>query len=200
MSTRATGATVQSAMVTTLPHRRRAPSPRPSGDGRRRPLQLGAAHRGRRIRPARVPSPHLHEDGIRRMVDGHARVAAGNRFAACVRSRLRTCVCPGKRHGGDRQTLAPRTSAGGPTGVTAPRASVPSSPRTDPGMSGSVTTFPSVATPSPGIQHSASGCQPLPQSNLPAIQLEDGSWYRKESSEMAEEISAGALSDRRPGP
>jgi len=38
------------------------------------------------------------------------------------------------------------------------------------------------------------------QSKLPAIQLEDGSWYRKESSEMAEEIAAGALSDGRPGP
>ena len=38
------------------------------------------------------------------------------------------------------------------------------------------------------------------QSKLPAIQLEDGSWYRKESREMAEEISAGALSDRRHGP
>jgi glutathione S-transferase len=33
------------------------------------------------------------------------------------------------------------------------------------------------------------------QSKLPAIQLEDGSWYRKESSEMADEIRAGALSD-----
>jgi glutathione S-transferase len=33
---------------------------------------------------------------------------------------------------------------------------------------------------------------------VPAIQLEDGSWYRKESSEMAEEIRAGALSDRTP--
>jgi glutathione S-transferase len=32
------------------------------------------------------------------------------------------------------------------------------------------------------------------QSKLPAIQLEDGSWYRKESAEMAEEIRAGALS------
>jgi hypothetical protein len=37
------------------------------------------------------------------------------------------------------------------------------------------------------------------QSKLPAIQFEDGSWYRKESSEMAEEILAGALSDRSPG-
>jgi glutathione S-transferase len=36
------------------------------------------------------------------------------------------------------------------------------------------------------------------QSKLPAIQLEDGSWYRKESSEMAEEIRDGALSDRTP--
>jgi glutathione S-transferase len=36
------------------------------------------------------------------------------------------------------------------------------------------------------------------QSKLPAIQLEDGSWYRKESSEMAEEIQAGVLSDRTP--
>jgi hypothetical protein len=34
------------------------------------------------------------------------------------------------------------------------------------------------------------------QSRLPAIQLDDGSWYRKESSEMAEEIRAGVLSDR----
>jgi hypothetical protein len=32
------------------------------------------------------------------------------------------------------------------------------------------------------------------QSRLPAIQLEDGSWYRKESSEMAAEIGAGVLS------
>jgi glutaredoxin len=32
------------------------------------------------------------------------------------------------------------------------------------------------------------------QSKLPAIQLEDGSWYRKESAEMAEEIRAGVLS------
>ena len=29
------------------------------------------------------------------------------------------------------------------------------------------------------------------QSKLPAIQLEDGSWYRKESSAMAEEIRTG---------
>jgi hypothetical protein len=36
------------------------------------------------------------------------------------------------------------------------------------------------------------------QSKLPAIQLEDGSWYRKESSEMAEEIQAGVLSDQTP--
>ena len=34
------------------------------------------------------------------------------------------------------------------------------------------------------------------QGKLPAIQLEDGSWYRKESSEMAAEILAGALSNR----
>jgi len=34
------------------------------------------------------------------------------------------------------------------------------------------------------------------QNRLPAIQLEDGSWYRKESSKMAREIGAGALSDR----
>jgi glutathione S-transferase len=33
------------------------------------------------------------------------------------------------------------------------------------------------------------------QSKLPAIQLEDGSWYRKESAEMADEIRAGALSE-----
>jgi hypothetical protein len=38
------------------------------------------------------------------------------------------------------------------------------------------------------------------QSKLPAIQLEDGSWYRKESSEMAEGIRAGVLSDRPPAP
>ena len=37
------------------------------------------------------------------------------------------------------------------------------------------------------------------QGKLPAIQLEDGSWYRKESSEMAEEILAGALSNPSPG-
>jgi hypothetical protein len=37
------------------------------------------------------------------------------------------------------------------------------------------------------------------QSKLPAIQLEDGSWYRKESSEIAEEILSGALSGRGPG-
>ncbi len=36
------------------------------------------------------------------------------------------------------------------------------------------------------------------QSKLPAIQLDDGSWYRKESSKMAEEIRAGALQDLRP--
>jgi glutathione S-transferase len=36
------------------------------------------------------------------------------------------------------------------------------------------------------------------QNKLPAIQLEDGSWYRKESSEMAEEIRAGVLSGRTP--
>ena len=30
---------------------------------------------------------------------------------------------------------------------------------------------------------------------LPAIQREDGTWYRKESAEMAEEIRAGALTD-----
>ena len=30
---------------------------------------------------------------------------------------------------------------------------------------------------------------------LPAIQQDDGTWYRKESSDMAEEIRAGALSD-----
>jgi glutaredoxin len=29
------------------------------------------------------------------------------------------------------------------------------------------------------------------QSKLPAIQLEDGSWYRKDSAEMAAEIRAG---------
>jgi hypothetical protein len=34
------------------------------------------------------------------------------------------------------------------------------------------------------------------EGKFPAIQLEDGSWYRKESSEMAEEIRAGVLSDR----
>jgi glutathione S-transferase len=34
------------------------------------------------------------------------------------------------------------------------------------------------------------------QSKLPAILREDGSWYRKESSEMAAEIRAGVLSDR----
>jgi glutathione S-transferase len=32
------------------------------------------------------------------------------------------------------------------------------------------------------------------EGKLPAIQLEDGTWYRKESSVMAEEIRAGALS------
>ena len=37
------------------------------------------------------------------------------------------------------------------------------------------------------------------QGKLPAIQLEDGSWYRKESSEMAAEILAGALSNPSPG-
>ena len=37
------------------------------------------------------------------------------------------------------------------------------------------------------------------QSKVPAIQLEDGSWYRKESSEMADEIRAGALSGHRLG-
>jgi hypothetical protein len=36
------------------------------------------------------------------------------------------------------------------------------------------------------------------EGKLPAIQLEDGSWYRKESSEMADEIRAGLLSDRNP--
>jgi glutathione S-transferase len=36
------------------------------------------------------------------------------------------------------------------------------------------------------------------QSKLPAIQLEDGGWYRKESSEMAKEIEAGVLSDLTP--
>jgi len=36
------------------------------------------------------------------------------------------------------------------------------------------------------------------QSKLPAIQLEDGSWYHKESSEMAEEIRAGELTGRTP--
>jgi glutathione S-transferase len=36
------------------------------------------------------------------------------------------------------------------------------------------------------------------QSKLPAIQLEDGSWYRKESSEMAQEILAGELTGRTP--
>ena len=37
-----------------------------------------------------------------------------------------------------------------------------------------------------------SGIAGTGQSKLPAIQLEDGSWYRKESSEMAEGIRAGA--------
>ena len=32
------------------------------------------------------------------------------------------------------------------------------------------------------------------QSRLPAIQLEDGSWYRSESAEMAAEIRDGRLS------
>jgi glutathione S-transferase-like protein len=32
------------------------------------------------------------------------------------------------------------------------------------------------------------------QSKLPAIEREDGSWYRKESAEMAAEIRAGLLS------
>ena len=32
------------------------------------------------------------------------------------------------------------------------------------------------------------------EGKLPAVQLADGTWYRKESSEMAEEIRAGALS------
>ena len=36
------------------------------------------------------------------------------------------------------------------------------------------------------------------QSKLPAIQLEDGNWYRKESSEMAAEIRAGLLSGASP--
>lgn len=36
------------------------------------------------------------------------------------------------------------------------------------------------------------------QSKLPAIQLEGGGWYRKESSEMAEEIRAGVLSGGTP--
>jgi glutathione S-transferase len=31
------------------------------------------------------------------------------------------------------------------------------------------------------------------QSKLPAIQREDGSWYRKESAEMAEEIRSGVF-------
>jgi glutathione S-transferase len=35
---------------------------------------------------------------------------------------------------------------------------------------------------------------------VPAIQLEDGSWYRKESAQMADEIRAGVLSDRTPAP
>ena len=36
------------------------------------------------------------------------------------------------------------------------------------------------------------------QNKLPAIQLEDGTWYRKESKVMAEEIRAGALSGDQP--
>ncbi|MDA0158745.1 hypothetical protein OM076_00595 [Solirubrobacter ginsenosidimutans] len=36
------------------------------------------------------------------------------------------------------------------------------------------------------------------QSKLPAIELEDGGWYRKESSEMAEDIRAGVFSEATP--
>jgi glutathione S-transferase len=36
------------------------------------------------------------------------------------------------------------------------------------------------------------------QSKLPAIQREDGSWYRKESSTMAQEIRAGVLTEQAP--
>lgn len=34
------------------------------------------------------------------------------------------------------------------------------------------------------------------QNRLPAIQREDGSWYRKESEQMASEIRAGLFSER----
>ena len=35
------------------------------------------------------------------------------------------------------------------------------------------------------------------QTEYPAIQLEDGSWYREESKEMAETIRAGKLDEKR---
>ena len=35
------------------------------------------------------------------------------------------------------------------------------------------------------------------QKALPAIELEDGSWYRKESKEMAATIAAGRLDEKR---
>jgi len=35
------------------------------------------------------------------------------------------------------------------------------------------------------------------QHHLPAIELEDGSWYRDDSKKMAEEISAGRLFEQR---
>jgi len=37
------------------------------------------------------------------------------------------------------------------------------------------------------------------QHHLPAIEFEDGSWYREDSAKMAEEISAGRLFEKRSG-
>ena len=37
------------------------------------------------------------------------------------------------------------------------------------------------------------------QNHLPAIEFEDGSWYREDSRKMAEEIPAGRLAEKRSG-
>ena len=57
-----------------------------------------------------------------------------------------------------------------------------------------------VKGPWPGRKGRSALVEGTGQSSYPAIQFENGSWYREQSKDMAETIRAGRLEERRGGP
>ncbi len=55
-----------------------------------------------------------------------------------------------------------------------------------------------VKVPWPGRKRRTEVIEHTGQSHVPAIELEDGTWYREESAEMAKAIRAGRLSGGSP--